>query len=83
MEKARVHQLLGGAAAAWPLWTVLPRVARAAPPARSVTIGVIAPLSFPAIEGLCKGFRELGYIEGKTCGWNIVGPRAPPSDMSA
>ena len=28
-------------------------------------LGVIAPLSFPAIEGLRKGFRELGYIEGQ------------------
>jgi putative ABC transport system substrate-binding protein len=30
-----------------------------------VTIGVIAPLSLPAIEGLRKGFRELGYVEGR------------------
>jgi putative ABC transport system substrate-binding protein len=51
--------LIGGAAAAWP------GVAHAAPPARSVTIGVIAPLSHPAVEGLRKGFRELGYIEGR------------------
>jgi len=57
--------LVGGAAAAWLLWTVLPQVARAAPPARSVTIGVIAPLSLPAIEGLRKGFRDLGYVEGQ------------------
>jgi len=57
--------LVGGAAATLPLWTMLPYVARAAPPARSVTIGVIAPLSFPAVEGLRKGFRELGYIEGR------------------
>src|SRR5215471_8720058 len=39
--------------------------AHAAPPTRLVMIGVIAPLSFPAIEGLRKGFRELGYIEGQ------------------
>jgi putative ABC transport system substrate-binding protein len=57
--------LLGGAAATWPLWTVLPHIAGAAPPTRSVTIGVIAPLSLPAIEGLRKGFRELGYVEGR------------------
>jgi putative ABC transport system substrate-binding protein len=50
--------LLGGAAA-WPL------AARAAPPARLVTIGVIVPQSFPALEGLRKGFRELGYVEGQ------------------
>ena len=44
---------------------VLPHTAHAAPPARSVPIGVIAPLSLPAIEGLRKGFRELGYVEGR------------------
>ena len=64
MRRRDFITLLGGAAA-WPLWTVLPHVARAAPPARSVTIGVIAPLSLPAVEGLRKGFRELGYIEGQ------------------
>ena len=48
-----------GGAVAWPL------ASRAAPPTRLVMIGVIAPLSFPAIEGLRKGFRELGYIEGQ------------------
>jgi putative ABC transport system substrate-binding protein len=49
---------LGGTAAAWPL------AARAAPPARPVTIGVIAP-SIPAAEGLRQGFHELGYVEGR------------------
>src|SRR5262249_54937357 len=44
---------------------MLCHTAHAAPPARSVTIGVIAPLSLPAIEGLRKGFRELGYVEGR------------------
>jgi putative tryptophan/tyrosine transport system substrate-binding protein len=53
---------LGGTVIAWPL---APRQAHAAPPGRSVTIGVIAPLSFPALEGLRKGFRELGYVEGR------------------
>jgi hypothetical protein len=75
--------LLGGAAAAWPLWTLLPRVTRAAPPARSVTIGVIAPLSFPAIEGLRKGFRDLGYVEGKNLRLEYRWAEGPPSDMSA
>src|SRR5215831_18836561 len=65
MSTRRALITLLGSATAWPLWTVLPHVARAAPPARSVTIGVIAPLLFPAIEGLRKGFRELGYIEGQ------------------
>ena len=36
----------------------------AAPPARPVTIGVIAP-SIPAAEGLRQGFHELGYVEGR------------------
>ena len=63
MKRRAFISLLGGAAA-WPLWTMLPYVARAAPPARSVTIGVIAPL-IPAVEGLRKGFRELGYVEGQ------------------
>ena len=65
MKRREFSTLIAGAAATLPLWTMLPYVARAAPPARSVTIGVIAPLSFPAVEGLRKGFRELGYIEGR------------------
>jgi putative ABC transport system substrate-binding protein len=66
MKRREFITLLGGAAAVWPLWAVLPHVAGAAPPTRSVTIGVIAPLSLPAIEGLRKGFRELGYVEGRS-----------------
>jgi putative ABC transport system substrate-binding protein len=67
MKRREFITLLGGGAAAvWPLWAVLPHVAGAAPPTRSVTIGVIAPLSLPAIEGLRKGFRELGYLEGRS-----------------
>ena len=81
MKRREFITLIAGAAATLPLWTMLPYVARAAPPARSVTIGVIAPLSFPAVEGLRKGFRDIS--RGGTCGWNIVGPTAPPSDMSA
>jgi len=65
MRRRAFITLIGSAAAGWPLWTVLPHAARAGPPARSVTIGVIAPLSFPAVEGLHKGFRELGYVEGR------------------
>src|SRR5215467_6884423 len=57
MKRREFISLLGGAAA-WPL------AARAAPPARPVTIGVIAP-SIPAAEGLRTGFRELGYVEGR------------------
>jgi putative tryptophan/tyrosine transport system substrate-binding protein len=55
--------LLGGAVLTSPL--ALRQAAHAAPPGRSVTIGVIAPLSFPALEGLRRGFRELGYVEGR------------------
>jgi putative tryptophan/tyrosine transport system substrate-binding protein len=55
--------LLGAAVLTSPL--VLRQAAHAAPPGRSVTIGVIAPLSFPALEGLRRGFRELGYVEGR------------------
>jgi putative ABC transport system substrate-binding protein len=65
MKRRAFITLLGGAAAAWPFGIALPRVGRAAPPARSVTIGVIAPQSLPALEGLRKGFRELGYINGR------------------
>src|SRR5215471_18028082 len=57
MRRREFITLLGGAAA-WPL------AARAAPLARLVTIGVIAP-SIPAAEGLREGFRELGYVEGR------------------
>ena len=64
-KRREFSTLIAGAAATLPLWTMLPYVAHAAPPARSVTIGIIAPLSFPAVEGLRKGFRELGYIEGR------------------
>jgi putative ABC transport system substrate-binding protein len=63
--KRRGFITLLGSAAAWPFATALPRVAPAAPPARSVTIGVIAPPSHPATDGLHKGLHELGYIEGR------------------
>jgi putative ABC transport system substrate-binding protein len=47
-----------GSMAAWPL------AARALPPAgKLTTVGVLAPLSYPAVEGLRLGFRELGYVE--------------------
>ena len=58
LRRRQFISLLGGAAAAWPL------AARAAPQARPVTIGVIAP-SIPAAEGLRQGFHELGYVEGR------------------
>jgi hypothetical protein len=58
---------LGGAAA--------PLAARAAPPARPVTIGVIAP-SIPAAEGLRQGFMSWATSRGGTCAWNIAGSLA-------
>jgi hypothetical protein len=49
----------GGAAAAWPL------VVRAQQPARLWKIGVLANESWPPLEGLRHGLRDLGYVEGK------------------
>jgi hypothetical protein len=54
MKRREFITLLGGAV----LPLALRQAAHAAPPGRSVTIGVIAPLSFPALEGLRRGFRE-------------------------
>jgi putative ABC transport system substrate-binding protein len=51
---------LGGAAAAWPL------MARAQQPARLWKIGVLANESWPPLEGLRHGLRDLGYVEGKS-----------------
>jgi putative tryptophan/tyrosine transport system substrate-binding protein len=63
MSRREFITLLGCAVLTSPL--ALRQAAHAAPPGRSVTIGVIAPLSFPALEGLRTGFRELGYVEGR------------------
>jgi putative ABC transport system substrate-binding protein len=52
--------LLGGAAAAWPL------AARAQQLGRLWKIGVLANESWPPLEGLRDGLRDLGYVEGKT-----------------
>jgi ABC-type uncharacterized transport system substrate-binding protein len=52
--------LLGGAVLDWPTVTW----ARA-PSGTSVTVGVLAPQSFAAVEGLQEGFRELGYFENQ------------------
>ena len=45
--------------------SMLPNATEGAPLARTVTIGVIAPPSFPAVDGLRTGFRDLGYVEGQ------------------
>ena len=51
---------LGGAAAVWPL------VVRAQQPAHLWKIGVLANESWPPLEGLRHGLRDLGYVEGKS-----------------
>jgi len=57
MKRRKFITLIGGGAA-WPL------VARArAPAGKLVTVGILAPQSFPAVQGVLQGFRELGYIE--------------------
>ena len=43
-------------------------------------IGVLAPPSFTASEGLREGFHELGYVEGQNRVWNIAGRRARSSN---
>src|ERR1700704_5428374 len=60
MRRREFITLLGCAAVAWPR-----SVTAGPPPGRLVMIGVIAPPSFPAVEGLRIGLRELGYIEGQ------------------
>jgi putative tryptophan/tyrosine transport system substrate-binding protein len=45
--------------------SMLPNATEGAPLARTVTIGVIAPPSFSAVDGLRTGFRDLGYVEGQ------------------
>src|SRR3974377_1032587 len=50
---------IGGAALAWPL------VVRAQQSARLWKIGVLANESWPPLEGLRHGLRDLGYVEGK------------------
>ena len=62
MRRREFISLLGGAATAWPL-------AAGAQQRDSATgvnvVGVIAPLSFSAVDGLRQGFHELGYVEGQ------------------
>ena len=53
-------KLVGGAAVAWPAAAV------AQAPGRVWKIGVLANESWPPLEGLRHGLRELGYVEGKS-----------------
>jgi putative tryptophan/tyrosine transport system substrate-binding protein len=64
MKRRAFISFLGGAAAAWPL------AARAQQPRRVSTIGVLWHAGSAEEEGsnfkaLVKGFRDLGYIEGR------------------
>ena len=53
-------KLVGGALVAWP------GAALAQTPGRIWKIGVLANESWPPLEGLRDGLRDLGYVEGKT-----------------
>ena len=62
MRRREFITLIGGAAAAWPLST-------GAQPARVPRVGVLTPAqsdATPVFNGLRKGLRDLGYIEGQT-----------------
>jgi putative ABC transport system substrate-binding protein len=60
MRRRDFITLLGGAVVAWP------GVAIAQAPERLWKIGVLANESWPPLEGLRHGLRDLGYVEGKT-----------------
>ena len=64
--------LLGGAAVLYPLTLV----AQPSPAARITIIGVLAPPSFTASEGLREGYHELGYVEGQHCSGVCAGRKA-------
>ena len=60
IERRKFLATLGGAAVAWP------GAALAQTPGRIWKIGVLANESWPPLEGLRDGLRDLGYFEGKT-----------------
>jgi putative tryptophan/tyrosine transport system substrate-binding protein len=60
MRRRELITLLGGAVVAWPV------AALAQTPGRLWKIGVLANESWPPLEGLRDGLRDLGYVEGKT-----------------
>jgi putative ABC transport system substrate-binding protein len=60
MRRRDFITLLGGAVVAWP------GVAIAHSPERLWKIGVLANESWPPLEGLRHGLRDLGYVEGRT-----------------
>jgi putative ABC transport system substrate-binding protein len=60
MRRRDFITLLGGTVVAWP------GAAIAQAPERLWKIGVLANESWPPLEGLRHGLRDLGYVEGKT-----------------
>ena len=60
LKRREFIKLVGGAVVAWPV------VAVAQAPGRLWKIGVLANESWPPLEGLRHGLRDLGYVEGKT-----------------
>ena len=60
MRRRDFITLIGGAVVAWP------GAALAQTPSRLWKIGVLANESWPPLEGLRDGLRDLGYVEGKT-----------------
>jgi putative tryptophan/tyrosine transport system substrate-binding protein len=60
MRRRDFIALLSGATVAWPSFVI------AQAPSRLWKIGVLANESWPPLEGLRHGLRDLGYVEGKT-----------------
>ena len=58
--RREIIKLVGGAVVAWPGAVV------AQAPGRLWKIGVLANESWPPLEGLRNGLRDLGYVEGKS-----------------
>jgi hypothetical protein len=65
---------LGSAAATWP------RIACAQQPDRMRRVGVLMgfdendPAAKGWLSGFMQGLAELGWTDGRTCGWTFVGP---------
>ena len=73
---------LGGVVVTWPLAVHAQQVGRI------LTVGVLwhagsAEQEQPYFGALLEGFKDLGYVEGKTSGWSIAFPMRPPSDLRA
>jgi len=60
LQRREFISLVGSAAIAWP------SAAIAQQPGRLWKIGVLANESWPPLEGLRHGLRDLGYVEGKS-----------------